>query len=394
MVSLFARFCRDNGKTHRAVLSIILLALVPAVGCGGNSSPNGNNNINNPTGYVISTVAGNGTAGYSGDGGNATQAELNNPTALAVDGSGNIYIADSFNNRIRKIVAATGIIQAVAGNGTEGYSGDGGEATQAELSYPAGVAVDVSGNVYVADADNNRIRKIEAATGIIQTVAGNGTAGYAGDGGMAIQAELNSPLGVAVDVSGNLFIADSLNWRVREVVAKSGVIQTVGTQASLYLETGMFVDGSDNILIVTSELCNYDPDGFLLCGPPDGGSYIEKISAGANSIQIVAGIGTQGYSGDGGNATLAKLNYPSGVSVDASGNVYIGDSANNRIREVAAATGLIQTIAGNGTQGFSGDGNSAIQAELSGPAGLVVDSAGNILFSDSSNNRVRELEPR
>ena len=172
-------------------------------------------------------MAGNGTAGHSGDGGPATSAELSYPSGVAVDTAGNIYIADSTNNRIRKVAASTGDISTVAGNGTAGYSGDGGAATSAELSNPIGVVVDAAGNIYIADEVNNRIREVTASTGIITTVAGDGTRGYSGDGGAATSAELYYPFGVSVDAAGNIYIADYGNARVRKVTASTGIITTV-----------------------------------------------------------------------------------------------------------------------------------------------------------------------
>ncbi len=278
-------------------------------------------------GSIISTIAGNGTAGYSGDGGPAASAELNSPSGVAVDFSGNIYIADYKNNRIRR-VDASGVISTVAGKGTAGYSGDGGPASSAELSTPSGVAVDTSGNIYIADSSNNCVRKVDAS-GVISTVAGNGTAGYSGDGGPAVSAELSSPSGVAVDTSGNIYIADDKNNCIRKVDA-SGVISTV------------------------------------------------------------AGNGTGGYSGDGGPASSAELSSPFGVAVDASGNIYIADDKNNRIRKVDAS-GVISTVAGNGTGGYSGDGGPATSAQLNSPSGLAVDSSGNIYIADTTNYRVREV---
>ena len=273
---------------------------------------------------VITTVAGNGTQGYSGDGGSADSAELNSPEGVAVDASGNLFIGDVTNNRIRK-VSTSGIITTVAGNGTLGYSGDGGSATSAALAYPSGVAVDASGNLFIAD--NNRIRKV-STSGVITTVAGNGTRGYSGDGGSADSAELNSPRGVAVDTSGNLFIADQGNNRIRKV-STSGIITTV------------------------------------------------------------AGNGRQGYSGDGGSADSAELD-PISVAVDASGNLFIADYANFRIRKVSTS-GVITTVAGNGTRGYSGDGGSADSAELNSPEGVAVDASGNLFITDYYNNRIREV---
>jgi sugar lactone lactonase YvrE len=263
------------------------------------------------TGF-ISTVAGiHGTAGYNGDGAAATSAELNEPTGVAVDSSGNLYIADWANSRIRKVTVSTGNISTVAGNGTGGFSGDGAAATSAELWDPYGVAVDSAGNIYIADWGNHRIREVTVSTGKISTVAGNGTAGYGGDGAAATSAKLNNPYGVAVDSSGNLYIADTVNNRVRKVTAGTGFISTV------------------------------------------------------------AGNGTAGYSGDGAAATSAKLSSPRGVVVDSSGNIYIADYTNNRIRKVTVSTGFISTVAGTGTGSFSGDGAAATSATINGPVGIA-----------------------
>jgi sugar lactone lactonase YvrE len=336
----------------------------------------------------LTLVAGNGSFGFSGDGGPATSAQLDSPSGVSVDGMGNVFIADQYNSRVREVVAATGIIQTVAGNGTPGFSGDGGPATSAELTQPSGVSVDGAGNIYIADDGNQRIRKVTAGNHIIQTVAGNGTQGFGGDGGVATSAELFDPYGVCVDGSGNIFIADTDNHRIREVTSGTGTIQTVAgngtpgftgdgglaTGAELRQPSGVSVDGAGNIYIAD-----------------DGNQRIRKVTAGNHIIQTVAGNGTQGFGGDGGVATSAELDDPLGVFIDGTGNIFIVDTANFRVREVASATGIIQTAAGNGTYGFSGDGGAATSAELDFPSGVFVDAAGNIFFADSSNNRVREV---
>ena len=284
-----------------------------------------------PTG-TITTVAGTGQSGFGEDGGPAVQAQLYRPTGVAVDGSGNLYIADSGNYRIRK-VDSTGTITTVAGTGQSGFDGDGGPAVQAQLRSPAGVAVDGSGNLYIADRDNHRIRKVDP-TGTITTVAGTGQSGFGGDGGPAVQAQFARPTGVAVDGSGNLYIADSGNYRIRKV----------------------------------------DPTG---------------------TITTVAGTrNTGGNRGDGGPATWAILDSPAGVAVDSMGNLYIADTLNHSIRKIDA-TGTIDTIAGGRWEspGFGGDGGPAIQALLFSPSGIAADSAGHLYIADTGNERIRILTP-
>ena len=334
---------------------------------------------------VITTVAGDGTTGFSGDGGPATSASLSLPRGVAVDASGNVFIADRLNHRVRKVDGATGVITTVAGDGTTGFSGDGGPATGPSLSSPWGVAVDASGNVFIADTNHHRIRKVHGATGVITTVAG----GFIGDGGPATSASLSSPWRVAVDASGNLFIADSSNHRVRRLDAATGVITTVAgdgtsgfsgdggpaTSASLNLPRGVAVDASGNLIIAD----------FL-------NSRIRRVDAATGVITTVAGDGAPGFSGEGGLATSARLYFPYGVAVDASGNLFIADRSNHRVRRVDAATGIITTVAGDGTSGFSGDGGPATSASLYFPSGVAVGASGNLFIADSSNHRVRQVD--
>jgi RHS repeat-associated protein len=334
----------------------------------------------------ISTIAGNGIPGYTGNSGPAISAELSNPSGVAVDSSGNIYIADSGNNSVRKVTASSGDIAAFAGNGTYGYSGDNGPAVNAQLALPYGVFVDSSGNVYIADSNNSVIRKVTALTLAITTVAGNGSPGYLGDGAQAMSAALYDPAGVVVDASGNIYIADDFNCRVRKVTASTGIINTVAgstsyggdggpaTSALFYYPGGMRVDASGNLYI--ADTIN---------------DAIRKVTASTGIITTIAGNGTCCYSGDGKAATSAQLYYPSDVALDSNGNIYIADSDNSRIRKVTVATGVITTVAGNGTFGYSGDGSAAANAALNFPSGVAVDSAGNLYIADNDNNVIRKV---
>jgi sugar lactone lactonase YvrE len=338
-------------------------------------------------GGVLWTVAGNGTFGFSGDGGPATSAQLDRPSGVAVDAAGNLLIADSNNNRIRRVDGTTGIITTVAGNGTVGFSGDGGPATSTSLDGPASVAVDAAGNLLIVS--NQRIRRVDGTTGIITTVAGNGTVGFSGDGGPATSASLFNPSGVAVDSAGNLLIADSSNKRIRRLDGTTGIITTVAgngtggpsgdggpaTSASLVNPSGVAVDAAGNLLIADSY-----------------GNRIRRVDGTTGIITTVAGDGTFGFSGDGGPATSASLFYPASVAFDAAGNPLIADSDNNRIRRVDGTTGIITTVAGNGTVGFSGDGGPATGASLYFPAGVAVDAAGNLFIAEESNQRIRRVD--
>jgi uncharacterized protein (TIGR03437 family) len=336
-------------------------------------------------GGTITTVAGNGDTSYSGDGGAAVNAQLSGPVGVLVDSSGDLLFADTDNARIRK-VSSGGIITTVAGNGSFGSAGDGGPAASAQLTTPTGIALDGAGNLYIADYSAFRVRKI-APNGTITTVAGNGTRGYSGDGGLATSAELNNPYNVAVDRSGNLYIADTANNRIR-MVSPTGTITTVaGTGIA-----GYFGDGGP---AVGAELNNpydvvVDAAGNLYIS--DRFNYRIRQVAPGGVITTVAGIGFEGYFGDGGLAVNAELGATNDLAVDGAGNLYIADETNFRIRKVSAA-GTITTIAGNGGQGYSGDGGPGIGAPLIEPLGVCVDSAGNIYVADHNENAIRLLTP-
>lgn len=390
----------------------------------------GNNRVRRLAAGILTTIAGTGVAGFGGDGGAATAALLWQPRGVAVDTGGNVYIADRWNRRIRR-VATDGLISTVAGIGTMGFTGDGGSAVVAQFGDPASVGVDAAGTIYIADHSNQRIRRV--ANGIISTLAGNGNPAFAGDGGAAAGAALYQPLGVCPGPGGSVFVADTSNFRVR-VISAGGVITTVAgtgtpgfsgdgalaTNAQLYGPAGAAVDGAGNLYIADAE-----------------NHRIRRVTPGG-IISTVAGSGGILFSGDGGPATAATLYRPSGVALDGAGNLYIADTFNDRIRMVTpggvistvagggtspaegvAATaarlvlpsavaldpsgnlyvadysnrvrrvssGVITTVAGSGVYGTAGDEGSALAAHLAGPNGLAIDSAGNIFVTDGSRIR-------
>jgi trimeric autotransporter adhesin len=449
-----ARYFGDGLSASSAVLNGPTSIAVDASGGNIVFSDNLNFRIRriNSSG-TISTVAGNGTKGPSLNGVAATSTSLNSPQFIALDNTnGNIYYSDAADSRIRVISAATGILTVVAGNGVSDFSGDGGQATSASLNKPQGIARGIDQSTYIADSLNNRIRKISPA-GIITTVAGNGAWSFFGDGGQATSASLRGPSGVAVDASGNIYIADLGNARIRKV-SSSGVISTIcGTDvndfsgdggpaslASLYNPTGVFVNSSTGEIYITDS----------------GNSRIRKISA-SGIISTVAGNGQREFSGDGGPATLAALGSPQSAVADAFGNIYIADVDNNRIRFVTAVDptpsssattsstpspsststlsstntasftatpsntpsnlpspsntpsifptmtttstpgvntlGAVTLVAGDGVKSFYGDGGPATSAAFNSPYGMAIDRMGTVYIADSRNHRIRRVSP-
>ncbi len=334
-------------------------------------------------GQIITTIAGSPTAGYSGDGAAATAALLREPDGLNVDSSGKLYIADYGNHCVRRI-DATGIITTIAGTGTAGYTADGVPATTSELNRPDGVAIDLAGNVYIYEAHNYRVRKIDLS-GIISTVAGTGTGGYTGDGGAATAAEIYTDPG-CVDKFGNIYIADVVTNRLRMINAGTGIISTIAgdgttayagdglpaTAAELNSPDDIASDNSGNLYIVTSN------DGRIRKIDSDG------------IITTIAGTGGHGSTGDGGPATIATFDQPAYAVIDSIGNIYVADQSSNNVRKIDR-TGIINLLAGSGTRGYTGDGGPATAAELSAPIGTAVNIYGDVYISDFNNNCVRKI---
>jgi sugar lactone lactonase YvrE len=419
---------------------------------------------------VVTAIAGTKKAGFTGDGGAATDAQLDSPSGIVLDTKGNVYVADTNNNRVRRI-DPDGIITTVAGTGMKGFSGDKGPARAARLASPMGLAIDGVGNLYIADYGNNRVRRVDT-NGVITTVggsgvagpgpgrvatkvkisapeglavdgrgnlylseflharvvkisrdgrltvvAGTGIAGYSGDGRRAVSAQLSNPAGLAFDSHGDLLIADYGNRVIRKVDA-AGVITTIRKSVTARLQDPvglasrgddlyvadagngrvLRIRGSKSLSVVASDV---HPAYLLIDGPGrlvmsdflDNRIKRIDISGPRGATSLIAGRAKAGFSGDGGPATKARLNLPYGLAMDAQGNLYFSDRKNNRVRRVDLR-GVITTVAGTGVPGFGGDGGPARRARLSSPVGLAIDAAGNLYIADSGNSRVRRVNPR
>ncbi|MGE0885897.1 MAG: BACON domain-containing carbohydrate-binding protein [Blastocatellales bacterium] len=337
---------------------------------------------------ALITVVGNGVFGTAGDGDQAAAAQMSRPWQIAFDGSGNLYVTDTDNHTVRK-VAPDGIITTIAGTpGLSGFSGDGGLAIEARLNAPIGVAVDGSGNVYISEAGNNRIRKVTAADGKISTIAGTGSGSYGGDGGPAVAASLNFPYGLTLDKDGNLFVCDFSNHRVRKINAADGMISTVAGTGS----AGFNGDGQPGRQAALASPINvaFDADGNMIIAD-SGNNRIRKVNASDGQINTIVGTGSSGFSGDGGPANQARIVSPAGVIFDGEGNLYFADRGNSRVRKVAAGTEIITTIAGVGLPGFNGDGLAALASRLNVPNTIAIDQAGNVYIGDRENLRVRRI---
>jgi sugar lactone lactonase YvrE len=433
----------DSGLAINAQIQTAFSLTIDTLGNVYISQPNRIRKITAATG-IINTVAGNGTLGNTGDGGLAVNAQLGGLRSITTDDAGNVYIADFSNNVIRKITAATGIITRYAGTGSAGAGGDGGLATAAQINRPYSIAADATGNLYLSD--NNKIRFINAATGIINTVAGNGPGGNTGDDGDASYASFSDPRYLAISRAGNLYIHDYNHYVIRKITAETNIISnycgnyTRGTsgiggpasEAQLYQFNNVTVDRPGNIYV--TDINNHKvyridaatgiintvagtgiqglnhgnglpataanivaPAGVVTDTSGnfyfiENGMAVRKVNIATGIISRVAGGIQYGYSGDGGPATSARLNQANGLALDLAGNLYISDRANYVIRKVSAATGIITTVAGSGTAGYSGDGGLATAATMNEPNGVTVDRLGNIYISEYFNSVIRRVD--
>lgn len=353
----------------------------------GNISSAATVTVNTSASSVLVTAAGTGAAGFRGDGGLALAAAFSAPLRPTFDSAGNLYICDFTNNRIRK-VAPNGVITTVAGNGLRGFSGDGGQAIAAQINQPVSIAIDKDGNIYFADRGNERVRKVTVSTGVITTVAGTGVAGFSGDGGLATNAQVSSVNAVAVDAAGNLYIADSANNRIRKVAADTKNITTIAG-------TGTAGFGGDGAAATAATLRSpldlaLDATGDIYIS--DNGNFrVRKITVSSGVINTIAGTGSTTFNGDNIAATSANLGNVLGMALDGAKNIFLSDVTNIRIRRIAAGSGVITTIAGGGGGGFSPDGSAAIGARLNSAQGLAVDPMGTVHFPETSSQRIRKI---
>src|SRR5215471_19053006 len=339
--------------------------------------------------WIITTAVGTGERGYAGDGGPATRALLNGPFDVGFDAGGNLYFSDTFNHCIRRVDARTDIITTVAGCGEAGYSGDGGPAARARFNEPYGIAVDKTGNIYVADRHNHCVRRIDGASGMVSNFAGNGSSGFAGDGGAALRTGMVEPNGLALDPAENrLFIADVADHRVRVVDLASGVIGT-------YAGTGKAEHSGDGgpasaCGIFGARAVKVAADGTVYILERQG-STLRAVDPRSGVITTLAGTGERGYGGDDGPALSAVFDAPKELAIDRDGNLVVVDTENHVIRRVDIRTRRVSAIAGSGRQGGGGDGGSPLAAALDRPHGAAVAADGSIYIGDTNNHRIRRV---
>jgi streptogramin lyase len=338
--------------------------------------------------YTIETYAGTGEQGYSGDGGKATEAQLNNPFGLVRGPDGCIYFCDTINHVIRK-VDGDDIITTVVGNGTKGYSGDGSDAMKAQLNEPYEIRFDNKGNMFFVEMRNNIVRRVDAKTNIISTVAGTGKEGFSGDGGSATNATMKQPHSIQFDPHGDLYICDIGNHRIRKVDMKTGVIQTfAGTGERNATPDGASINGTP---LNGPRAIDFDHEGNMWLALREGNA-VYKIDMITNTIHHIAGTGEKGFTGNGGPAKDATLSGPKGISVAPNGNVFLADTESHSVRMIEVKSGNLEWIAGDNTRGDGPDGNP-FECRMARPHGIFVDQDGSVFIGDSEAHKVRIIRP-
>ena len=334
----------------------------------------------------IATIAGTGEPGYSGDGGRGIDAYLCNPFGLAIGPDGALYFCEVDNHCIRRLDLQSGVLTTFAGTGHAGYAGDGGPPLEARLNQPYEIRFDAAGAMYIVEMENHIVRRIDAATGLISTVAGTSTPGFAGDGGPATEAQLHRPHSIELDGQGGLFVADISNHRIRRVDLGSGVIETfAGTGEAAPTPNAAPLEGTP---LNGPRALTFDAAGDMLVALREGNA-VYRIDMQRRSFEHLAGTGSLGYTGDGGPATAADLSGPKGIAVAPSGDVYIADTESHTIRAIDR-NGVITTVAGDGSKHDGPDGDP-LSCGLARPHGIFIDSAGSVYVGDSENHRVRLL---
>jgi len=338
-------------------------------------------------GQTMVTIAGTGTAGFSGDGGPGAKAQINNPYGLAIGPDGALYFCEIGNHRVRRLDLKTNLISTVAGSGQKGYAGDGGPALAAAMNEPYEVRFDRGGNMFFAEMQNHVVRRVDARTHAIATVAGTGVAGFSGDGGPAVKAQLRQPHSIAFDAEGRLLICDIGNLRIRRVDLETGTIETwAGTGERKPTPDGAPIAGTP---LNGPRAITVDPDGNLYLVLREGNA-VYRMDPRAGRIFHIAGTGETGYDGDGGPAKLARLSGPKGVAWAPGGSLYLADTESHTIRRIDLKSGTIATVAGTGQRGDGPDGD-ARQCRLARPHGIFVSGTGAVYVSDSESHRVRAL---
>ncbi|MDA0205911.1 MAG: hypothetical protein O3A53_11000 [Acidobacteria bacterium] len=336
----------------------------------------------------VETIAGTGVSGMAGDNGPALASQVGNPYGLTIGPDGALYVGEINTHRVRRIDMATGRITTVAGTGEKGYSGDGGPATQAQLNEPYEVRFDAAGDLYFVSMQNAVIRKVDRSTGIITTVAGTGVPGFSGDGGPAAQAQFDQPHSIAFDSRGDLYVADIRNFRIRKIDMKTGVISTFsGTGENTTSPDGSAIQGAS---FNEPRTMDFDDKGDMYLALRRGNA-VYRIDIKTLTMHHLAGTGESGYEGDGGPAKQAKLSGPKGIAIGPDGGVYIADTESHTIRRIDQATGIITTVLGTGVRAEGSDGDP-LQCGLARPHSVYVGSDGTIYVGDSENHRIRRLK--